>query len=222
MSANLKGENLRKSFQDGNTEHKVLDGLSLTCEKGEIVAVTGDSGSGKTTLVNVLSGIELPDQGKVTVAGSRLDNRSERERTLIRRHKMGMIFQFFNLVPTLTVRENIEFPLRMTNRSGDGSVDRFLELLGIQPQAEQFPSTLSGGERQRVAIARALVHQPEVIFADEPTGNLDEANSQTVLNTFRNLCSEREVTVLLSTHSERCASIADREFELRDGTLRSA
>jgi putative ABC transport system ATP-binding protein len=220
MKSNLSGSNLVKTYADGETQHRVLDELSLDCESGEIVAVTGDSGSGKTTLVNVLSGIETPESGEVTLGTTRIDTLSERERTLLRRERIGMIFQFFNLIPTLTVRENIEFPLTLVNRSNPEAVDHYLENLSIAEQADQFPSTLSGGERQRVAIARSLVHEPEVVFADEPTGNLDEGNSRTVLNTFRDLCRDRDVTVLLSTHSKKCAQVADRRLELQDGVLR--
>lgn len=219
MTAKLRANNLKKNYDDGETIHTVLDELSMACDDGSIVAVMGDSGSGKTTLVNILSGIEIPDEGEVILDEKRIDNLTERNRTLVRRERMGMIFQFFNLVPTLTVRENIRFPLTMNDEVNEDAIDHYLQALSIEEQAEQFPSTLSGGERQRVAIARALVHGPEVIFADEPTGNLDEANSKTVLNTFRNLCEKENVTVIISTHSEKCASVADRRLYLKDGVL---
>lgn len=220
MTGILQAKSLEKKYDDGESIHTVLNGLNMSCKNGSIVAVMGDSGSGKTTLVNILSGIEIPDRGKVVLDGDRIDNLSERERTLVRRQRMGMIFQFFNLVPTLTVRENIRFPLTMNNLENEEAIDRYLRSLSIEDQANQFPSTLSGGERQRVAIARALVHDPDVVFADEPTGNLDESNSQTVLNTFRELCEEENVTVIISTHSEKCASVADRRHYLVDGVLR--
>jgi putative ABC transport system ATP-binding protein len=212
-------KNLHKSFKDGSTESSVLNGVDLNCERGEIVAIMGESGSGKTTLVNTIAGIEPIDSGRITINETRIDELSERKRTLFRRKNIGMVFQFFNLIPTLTVRENIQFPLRINQKNTDGAVEWYLDELGINDQADQYPGTLSGGERQRVSIARALIHEPDLIIADEPTGNLDTSNSETVLDTFQDQCEQRDVAVILSTHSENCASIADRKFKLKNGQL---
>jgi len=210
---------LRRAFASGEETTPVLDGLNLTVRAGAFVSVVGKSGSGKSTLLNLIAGIDLPDGGTVRVGGDAMSECTETERTRIRRRRIGMIFQFFNLVPTLTARENIGFPLELLGRPENGRVEKLLERLGIDHRADRYPDTLSGGERQRVAIARALVHEPDLVLADEPTGNLDYENADRVMEAFRELCASEDVAVVMATHSRECASVSDRMLALRSGRL---
>lgn len=212
-------KNISKSFPQGDEERPVLRLVNLTVEAGESIAITGKSGSGKTTLLDVIGGILLPDEGSVLVEGENLAALSEPRRTVFRRKHIGMVFQFFNLIPTLTARENVCFPLHLNGHSDLSRADELLDELGMTSRANAFPDSLSGGEQQRIAIARALVHSPELVLADEPTGNLDHDHSITVLDAFQGLCKEEDVTLILGTHSETCASYSDRILELRQGTL---
>jgi putative ABC transport system ATP-binding protein len=213
---------VRKAYREGGAERVVLDGLDATIARGEIVALYGRSGSGKSTLLNLLAGVDLPDAGEVVVAGERLDAMGERARTLFRRRRIGVVFQFFNLLPTLTVRENVTLRLELDGRAGSGERARAEALLaevGLAERAAAFPDRLSGGEQQRVAIAAALAHGPELILADEPTGNLDQANAARVLELLARLVRSSGATMLVATHSAEVATIADRSWTIAEGRL---
>jgi len=216
---------LVKSYREGETERLVLRGVDATIGPGEFVALLGRSGSGKSTLLNLISGIDQPTAGDVLIEGRVLTRLSERERTLLRRHRIGFVFQFFNLVPTLTVEENLLLPLELTGRAGRdarATVARLLAEVGLDDRARAFPDRLSGGEQQRVAIARALAHEPALILADEPTGNLDAGTAQLVLGVLTRLAGERRAAVVAVTHSAEVAAVADRVLALRDGRLEAA
>ncbi len=210
---------VRMSYPVGEERESVLRGINLTVEPGSIVAVMGKSGSGKSTLLNLIAGLDVPDEGTVTVVGESLTDRSERARTRLRRKNIGMVFQFFNLVPSLTVRENLIFPLELNGLPVEERPERMMDRLDLGNLADRYPSSLSGGERQRTAVGRALIHDPSLILADEPTGNLDHDLSRRVLDRFRELCQDRDVGVVLATHSEMCASISHRRYQLRSGRL---
>lgn len=216
----LKG--LTKSYREGDRDHVILSGANAALDRGEFVALLGPSGSGKSTLLNLISGIDTPDEGSVVVNGVPLTEVSELERTLFRRRHMGFIFQFFNLIPTLTVRENLLLPLELNDQSGlDGTAKatRLLTEVGLEGREDTFPDRLSGGEQQRVAVARALVHEPALVLADEPTGNLDARTGEKILGLLQSLARERSVTLLVVTHSREVASAAHRVLEIREGRL---
>lgn len=210
---------LSHSYRKGEQTVSVLRGVDLTVKPGERISVMGKSGSGKTTLLDLAGGILTPDSGTVRIKQTRISELNESERTAFRRRNIGMIFQFFNLIPTLTVRENIAFPLDLNQINDEARVENLLETLDMSHRADAFPSTLSGGERQRVGIARALVHRPRVLLADEPTGSLDYELSQSVLKTLCSLCQKEDVALLMGTHDQECASVSDRVFSLRNGLL---
>jgi putative ABC transport system ATP-binding protein len=204
----------------------VLEGLSLEVGEGEIVALMGRSGSGKSTLLNVIAGIDRPDGGAVAVDGAVVSALPERERTLFRRHQVGFVFQFFNLLPTLTVAENVLLPLELVGRSRQPGarqlVTSLLDAVGLGDRGGAFPDRLSGGEQQRVAVARALVHQPSLVLADEPTGALDGETGRAVLALLIDLARRARRTVVLATHSPEVARVADRVFVLESGRLAEA
>ena len=192
----------------------------MQVEAGETVALLGSSGSGKSTLLNIISGLTSSDSGKVEVAGTDLATLSQKERTLFRREKIGFVFQFFHLIPTLTVEENLRLPLQLNGMDDNEGAQRVQELLarvGLESRASTFPDRLSGGEQQRVAVCRALVHSPPVILADEPTGNLDGQTADDVLNLILELAKENGATLLVVTHSEAVAKLCQRVFRLVDG-----
>jgi putative ABC transport system ATP-binding protein len=202
--------------------HNVLDGVDLDIRRGETVALRGRSGSGKSTLLNLIGGIDAPDAGSVTVAGIDLTRLAERERTLFRRKHIGFIYQSFNLVSTLNVADNIRLVLELNKVPAAQASARIAELLasvGLANRAESYPDVLSGGEQQRVAIARALAHEPAVLLADEPTGNLDEASAEGVLGLLDKLVRDSSHTMLIATHSQHVASLCDRVLELHNGRL---
>jgi len=210
---------LRRTFGTGRAARHVLDGVDVDIEPGEMVVLLGRSGSGKSTLLNLLGGIDRPDAGTVEVAGMRVHDLTERQLTHFRRRHVGFVFQFFHLIPELTGEENVLMPARLT---GGGSVERGRELLGrlgLNGAAEQLPHTLSGGEQQRIAIARALVNEPDLILADEPTGNLDRAAGAAVLDTLRGVATGAR-SVILATHDREAATLADRVITVEDGRLR--
>ncbi len=214
---------LTKSYPEAGGERLVFRGLDLRAEDGEIVVLLGPSGSGKTTLLNLVSGIDLPTAGEVLIDGENLTRMTERERTLFRRDRIGFVFQFFNLIPTLTVEENLLLPLELSGRDTPQDHARARSLLaevGLADRADVYPDRLSGGEQQRVAVARALSHAPAVVLADEPTGNLDRRTGQTVLDLLEALARSAGKTVLVVTHSEQAVPLADRVVELRDGAIR--
>src|SRR5450759_5151400 len=213
---------LSKAYQEGERRRVVLDGVSAGFARGEFVALLGRSGSGKSTLLNLISGIDRPDVGQVWVAGRELTALGERERTLFRRRHIGFIFQFFNLIPTLTVIENVTLPLELEGaRVNQAREDArpLLEAVGLLDRAGSWPDRLSGGEQQRVAIARALVHDPQLVLADEPTGNLDEESGRSVLALLDRLTRQAGKNLLMVTHSAESAALADRVYELHAGKL---
>jgi len=215
-------DGLSKSFQEGSRFRTVLAGADAEFAKGEFVAILGKSGSGKSTLLNLISGIDLVDGGDIWVSGLRLTALGERQRTLFRRQNIGFIFQFFNLIPTLTVWENVILPLELAGvKNGEASqrVATLLEAVGLLDRRDTFPDRLSGGEQQRVAIARALAHDPQLVLADEPTGNLDEETGRQVMALLDRLTRQNGKNLILVTHSNEAAAYADRILTLHDGKL---
>jgi putative ABC transport system ATP-binding protein len=214
--------NLSKTYREGEAERAVLRDVSLTVASGEIVVLVGRSGSGKSTLLNLIAGIDRPTSGSVVVNGTDLTALDEQARTRFRRRHIGFVFQFFNLIPLLTVEENLLLPLDLNGRADEKGVARARELLervGLAGRGDSFPERLSGGEQQRVAIARALIHEPDVILADEPTGNLDADTAADVLDLLDKLAREAGRTVLMATHSREVIGVADRIFTVQRGAL---
>ena len=214
--------NVRKVYPSGDGERAVLDGASATIGSGERVAILGPSGSGKSTLLNLLSGIDEPDQGTIEINGSDLRTLSETERTLFRRNHIGFVFQSFNLLPALTVLENLLLPLELIGRTGNEANERarsLLEMVELSKRADSFPDRLSGGEQQRVASARAVVHEPSLLLADEPTGNLDEDTSHRLIERLEDLISIGKTTLVVVTHSRQLADRMDRALRLDRGGL---
>ncbi len=214
---------LRKTYREGERERVVLDGVSVEIARGAFVVLMGRSGSGKSTLLNLISGIDLPDSGKIAVGETDLTALSEKERTLLRRRHVGFVFQSFNLIPTLTVEENVTLPLELSGRLDAQAREEalaVLERVGLADRADSFPDRLSGGEQQRVAIARALAHDPLLILADEPTGNLDYDTGRQVLDLLDTLVREAGKTLLIATHDRDLLGRADRVLELQGGRLR--
>jgi putative ABC transport system ATP-binding protein len=201
---------------------RVLDAVSFWVAAGERVALTGPSGSGKTTLLNCLGGVDRLDAGDITLHGRSIANLDGNELARLRRERVGTVFQFFHLLPTLTAAENVELPLQLLGVAAEERMARvkdFLQRVGLVARAEALPSQLSGGEQQRVAIARALVHRPDLILADEPTGNLDSVNGENILALLRELTDETKTALVLVTHSEEAAAICHRRIHLRDGRV---
>ena len=211
-----------KSYREGEVERVVLRDVSVTIASGEIAVLVGRSGSGKSTLLNVIAGIDHPTAGTVVVNGTDLTALDEHARTLFRRRHIGFVFQFFNLIPLLTVEENLLLPLDLNGRADAEGVERaraLLERVGLGGRGDSFPERLSGGEQQRVAIARALIHDPALILADEPTGNLDVETAAGVLDLLDTLAREAGRTVLMVTHSREVVGVADRIFTVQRGSL---
>ncbi len=211
---------LTKTYLEGGSKRIILDRASLEIPQGQFLAVLGKSGSGKTTLLNLISGIDRADSGQICMDGLHLNDLSESERTLFRRRKIGFVFQFFNLIPTLTVWENLTLPLDLNGLSSNGGVQRAEELLaevGLLSRKNVYPDRLSGGEQQRVAIARALVHDPLIVLADEPTGNLDEETGKAVMDLLDRLTRGMGKNLILATHSTEAAAYADRRVYLHEG-----
>ena len=214
----LKG--VSKEFTEGTSRHRVLSGLDLQVQSGEIIILLGKSGSGKSTLLNIISGIDLPDSGSVELNGADITRLTENDRTLFRRNNIGFIFQSFNLIPTLTVRENLLLPLELKKLGN--TEDRIISLLeetGLSGRTDAYPDRLSGGEQQRVAIARALIHEPDIILADEPTGNLDYETGFAVVELLDRVVKQKGKTMVMVTHSRDVAGLADRVYSLREGRL---
>jgi putative ABC transport system ATP-binding protein len=220
--ATVTAVGLRKVYGSGQAEVKALNGVDLTVEKGEFVAIMGPSGSGKSTLLSLLGGLDQPTGGRIVVGGMDLGNQTETALAVMRREKVGFIFQSFNLVPVLTAAENVAVPLLLAGRKGhevQQKVDRVLHLVGLADRATHTPAELSGGQQQRVAIARALVTEPALVLADEPTGNLDSRTSRDIMSLLRRSCDELGQTLVLITHDDNVAAWADRVLFLRDGQV---
>jgi putative ABC transport system ATP-binding protein len=218
----IRIENLTKSFREGNQWRKVLMGASAAFDQGEFAAIIGRSGTGKSTLLNLISGIDQADRGDIFIAGQSLTSLDETQRTLYRRHKIGFIFQFFNLIPTLSVLENVSLPLELSGgkiHQAQTKARALLASVGLADRQGTFPDRLSGGEQQRVAIARALVHDPLLVLADEPTGNLDADTGAQVLNLLDTLTRKAGKNLIMVTHSRRNARLADRVLALQNGAL---
>jgi putative ABC transport system ATP-binding protein len=211
-----------KTYAEGEAVREVLSGARFSLHRGEFVVLLGRSGSGKSTLLNLISGIDLPTHGSVRVEGRDLSRLTERERTLLRRERIGFVFQAFNLLPTLTVEENVRLPLELTGRTGaaaDGRVRELLGQVGLGGRERSFPDRLSGGEQQRVAVARALAHAPPLLLADEPTGNLDEQTGRQVLDLLEGLIRRDNACALVVTHDPDLARRADRVLVMEAGRL---
>ena len=216
----LETKDLRKLYGSGDTEVRALDGVDLTVEKGEFAAVVGTSGSGKSTLLHMLGGLDRPTSGTVTVDGTDIFALKDEALTIFRRRKIGFVFQNYNLVPVLNVRENIVLPIQLDGRKVDqGYVDQIVEVLGMENKLQALPNNLSGGQQQRVAIARALAAKPAIVLADEPTGNLDSRTSQDVMGLLKVTSQRFGQTVVMITHNEELAQMADRVIHIEDGRI---
>ena len=216
----LKVENLRKEYGEGNSKVIALDGVSLEIERGEFVAIVGPSGSGKSTLLHIVGGVDSPDDGKVYIDGNDISKYSSKELAYFRRRKVGLIYQFYNLIQNLTVRHNIELPLKLDKRKiNQDEFSDIVKKLGIESKLDSFPSELSGGQQQRVAIARSLIYNPSIILADEPTGNLDRKNSKEIIEIFKYFNRTLKQTIILITHDEEIALQTNRIITIVDGKI---
>ncbi len=219
----LETKALHKHYGSGETEVRALDGVDLTVEKGEFAAVVGTSGSGKSTLLHMLGGLDRPTSGSVTVDGKDIFSLKDEALTIFRRRKIGFVFQNYNLVPVLSVYENIVLPIQLDGQKPDAAyVDQIIETLGLEKKLQNLPNNLSGGQQQRVAIARALAAKPAIILADEPTGNLDSKTSQDVMALLKITSEKFAQTIVMITHNEEIAQMADRIIRIEDGKIRSS
>jgi len=219
MPALVRLDRVTKDYSEGRELRHVLKDASLEVAEGEFVAIRGRSGSGKSTVLNLVAGIDRPSSGEIYVAGNALSRLGPRERTLLRRDQIGFVFQFFNLIPTLSVLENVLLPAELSGRDESRRAAGLLERVGLADRAASFPDHLSGGEQQRVAIARALVRDPRLVLADEPTGNLDDATGAAVMGLLDALTRRAGKTLLLATHSREVAALADRVLTIEAGRL---
>lgn len=218
----LDAKNLRKEYQLGNQIIKALDDVNFQVEQGEFVAIMGPSGSGKSTLLHLLGGLDAASAGEVSLAERAFSNLPDKEITLVRRRNIGFVFQFFNLLPTLSAEENILLPILIDGKKPEDYMDRMdqlVKLVGLEDRRGHKPDQLSGGEQQRVAIARALVTQPAILLADEPTGNLDTKTGNLIMTLLRRTCDDLGQTTIVVTHDPRAAAYADRVVFLRDGNI---
>jgi putative ABC transport system ATP-binding protein len=216
----LEVKDLTKEYGQGDSKVVALDHVSFSVERGEFVAIVGASGSGKSTLMNMIGGIDNPTSGDVVIEGKNISNLSEDELAIFRRRNLGMIYQFYNLVPTLTARENIILPWRLDGRKENGSkVEGLLKVLGLTERAHHLPSQMSGGQQQRVSIGRALINDPAFILADEPTGNLDSKTSAEIIDLLKYTNEQFNQTILLITHDDKIALRADRIITIGDGRI---
>lgn len=216
----LKCEGVSKIYGNGNNQVTALDGIDLSVEKGEFVAVIGASGSGKSTLLHILGSVDQPTAGKVIVDGVDISTMNRTQAAIFRRRKVGLVYQFYNLIPTLTVRKNILMPLLLDKRKPNQEYfDQVVKTLGITEKLEALPSQLSGGQQQRAAIARSLVYRPALLLADEPTGNLDQKNSREIIDMLKLSNRNLKQTILLITHDEKIALEADRIITIEDGRI---
>jgi len=220
LEAIVSARNLARRYGSGDTAVDALRGVSLDVQQGELVAVMGPSGSGKSTLMHLLAGLDQPTEGTVRIAGNDITTMSDTELTKLRRAHIGFVFQFFNLLPMLTAEENVTLPLRIAGKKADVAwLDRVLDQVGLADRRAHRPSELSGGQQQRVAIARALLSKPSVLFADEPTGNLDSTTSAEILEVLRAAVEDYGQTTIMVTHDAKAAAIADRILFLADGQV---
>ena len=216
----LQTKDLRKIYGAGETEVRALDGVDLTVEKGEFLAVVGTSGSGKSTLLHMLGGLDRPTSGSVTVDGREIFSLKDEALTIFRRRKIGFVFQNYNLVPVLNVYENIVLPIQLDGKEPDqGYLDQIIATLGLEKKLQSLPNNLSGGQQQRVAIARALAAKPAILLADEPTGNLDSKTSQDVMGLLKVTSQRFAQTIVMITHNEEIAQMADRIVRIEDGRI---
>ena len=216
----LQTKELKKNYGAGDTQVKALDGVDLSVESGEFVAIVGTSGSGKSTLLHMLGGLDRPTSGSVTVDGQDIFALKDEALTIFRRRKIGFVFQSYNLVPVLSVYENIVLPIQLDGGKVDGTyVDQVVQALGLEGKLDSLPNQLSGGQQQRVAIARALAAAPAIILADEPTGNLDSRTSQDVLSLLKVTSQKFTQTIVMITHNEEIAQTADRIIRIEDGRI---
>ena len=216
----LETKDLRKIYGSGDTEVRALDGVNLAVENGEFVAVVGTSGSGKSTLLHMLGGLDRPTSGQVIVDGKDISALKDEALTIFRRRKIGFVFQNYNLVPVLNVHENIVLPIHLDGAAVDTAyVDQIIQVLGLESKLQNLPNNLSGGQQQRVAIARALAAKPAIILADEPTGNLDSKTSQDVMSLLKVTSHRFSQTIVMITHNEEIAQMADRIIRIEDGRI---
>ena len=216
----IEVKNLSKIYGSGEAEVKALKNINLNIEQGEFVAIVGPSGSGKSTLLNLLGGVDKPSSGEVIIKGESIYKLREKELSILRRRKLGFVFQFFNLIPVLTAEENIEMPVLLDNGKIDKNyMNELLKLLGLEERRNHHPSELSGGQQQRVSIGRALANKPSIILADEPTGNLDSKNSKEVLELLKYCAKKYNQTLILLTHDINIAKSADRVITIEDGQI---
>lgn len=216
----LEVTNLCKTYGKGDTMVKALDNVSFSVEKGEFVAIIGPSGSGKSTLLHILGGVDVPTSGSVVINQTDISNIDETALAIFRRRQIGLIYQFYNLIPILTVQENLTLPLLLDGRKPDKKqIDTLVKRLGLENRLDHLPNQLSGGQQQRVSIGRALVNNPALMLADEPTGNLDSENSKEIISLLRQFNKEFNQTVIIITHDEKIANSADRVITIEDGKI---
>ena len=216
----LKCEGIKKVYGSGANQVKALDGIDLVVDKGEFVAIIGASGSGKSTLLHILGSVDKPIEGKVVVGGTDISALDKTQAAIFRRRKVGLVYQFYNLIPTLTIRKNILMPLLLDKKKPNQEFfDQIVKSLGIAGKLESLPNQLSGGQQQRVAIARSLIYRPALLLADEPTGNLDQKNSKEIIDMLKLFNRNFEQTIVLITHDEKIALEADRIITIEDGCI---
>ena len=216
----LRVENLTKVYGSGNNKVVALDNVSFSVEKGEFVAIVGASGSGKSTLLHLLGGVDRPTSGKVFINDTDIFKMNDDELAIFRRRQVGLIYQFYNLIPILNVRENITLPLELDNkRVNDEEVDNLIKMLGLDKRSKHLPNELSGGEQQRTSIGRALISRPAIVLADEPTGNLDTKASEEIVSLLKKSNKEMKQTIIMITHNLELAKVADKIIEIADGRI---
>ena len=216
----LRCENVRKVYGSGNNQVVALDHIDLSVQKGEFVAIVGASGSGKSTLLHILGSVDKPTEGKVVIEGTDISRMNRTQAAIIRRRKVGLIYQFYNLIPTLTVRKNILMPLTLDKQKPNQEYfDQIVRSLGIEDKLDSLPNQLSGGQQQRAAIARSLIYRPAILLADEPTGNLDRKNGEEIIDLLKLSNRNLNQTILLITHDEKIALEADRMITIEDGKI---
>lgn len=216
----LRVENLTKVYGSGNNKVVALDNVSFSVEKGEFVSIVGASGSGKSTLLHLLGGVDRPTSGKVLINDTDIFKMNDDELEIFRRRQVGLIYQFYNLIPILNVRENITLPLELDNkRVNDEEVDNLIKMLGLDKRSKHLPNELSGGEQQRTSIGRALISRPAIVLADEPTGNLDTKASEEIVSLLKKSNKEMKQTIIMITHNLELAKVADKIIEIADGRI---